>query len=277
MAEGTNLDLLLDTDYLSTEDEKLLKAQQEKDKISIGKGIGLAIESEWIIPSVFKTLNQPELEPDYDYRIDDETLDDLTKDLDEEYWEEFANASSKANAYQIKERMLKSQEANKKLATLGMTGTALRVGAAILDPAALIADAVTFGAARPFIFARGISRTSKYIRSGMVGAGQAGLLTTPVVAADPTRDIDDIGYAMLMGGAITSGLTRFMAPRHPDLKKFDAKTQELGKSFERRTLEDKGYKITPKGEEYFGPHKPSVINRNTDETEIFLNLDVLEP
>ena len=278
MAEGTNLDLLLDTDYLSTEDEKLLKAQQEKDKISIGKGIGLAIESEWIIPSVFKTLNQPELEPDYDYRIDDETLDDLTKDLDEEYWEEFANASSKANAYQIKERMLKSQEANRKLATLGMTGTALRVGAAILDPAALIADAVTFGAARPFIFARGISRTSKYIRSGMVGAGQAGLLTTPVVAADPTRDIDDIGYAMLMGGAITSGLTRFMAPRHPDLKKFDAKTQELGKSFERRTLEDKGYKITPKGEEYFGPHKPSVINRNTDETEIFLkNQENIKP
>jgi len=278
VAEGTNLDLLLDTDYLSTEDEKLLKAQQEKDKISIGKGIGLAIESEWIIPSVFKTLNQPELEPDYDYRIDDETLDDLTKDLDEEYWEEFANASSKANAYQIKERMLKSQEANRKLATLGMTGTALRVGAAILDPAALIADAVTFGAARPFIFARGISRTSKYIRSGMVGAGQAGLLTTPVVAADPTRDIDDIGYAMLMGGAITSGLTRFMAPRHPDLKKFDAKTQELGKSFERRTLEDKGYKITPKGEEYFGPHKPSVINRNTDETEIFLkNQENIKP
>ena len=278
MAEGTNLDLLLDTDYLSTEDEKLLKAQQEKDKISIGKGIGLAIESEWIIPSVFKTLNQPELEPDYDYRIDDETLDDLTKDLDEEYWEEFANASSKANAYQIKERMLKSQEANRKLSTLGMTGTSLRVGAAILDPAALIADAVTFGAARPFIFARGISRTSKYIRSGMVGAGQAGLLTTPVVAADPTRDIDDIGYAMLMGGAITSGLTRFMAPRHPDLKKFDAKTQELGKSFERRTLEDKGYKITPKGEEYFGPHKPSVINRNTDETEIFLkNQENIKP
>jgi hypothetical protein len=278
VAEGTNLDLLLDTDYLSTEDEKLLKAQQEKDKISIGKGIGLAIESEWIIPSVFKTLNQPELEPDYDYRIDDETLDDLTKDLDEEYWEEFANASSKANAYQIKERMLKSQEANRKLATLGVTGTALRVGAAILDPAALIADAVTFGAARPFIFARGISRTSKYIRSGMVGAGQAGLLTTPVVAADPTRDIDDIGYAMLMGGAITSGLTRFMAPRHPDLKKFDAKTQELGKSFERRTLEDKGYKITPKGEEYFGPHKPSVINRNTDETEIFLkNQENIKP
>jgi hypothetical protein len=278
VAEGTNLDLLLDTDYLSTEDEKLLKAQQEKDKISIGKGISLAIESEWIIPSVFKTLNQPELEPDYDYRIDDETLDDLTKDLDEEYWEEFANASSKANAYQIKERMLKSQEANRKLATLGMTGTALRVGAAILDPAALIADAVTFGAARPFIFARGISRTSKYIRSGMVGAGQAGLLTTPVVAADPTRDIDDIGYAMLMGGAITSGLTRFMAPRHPDLKKFDAKSQELGKSFERRTLEDKGYKITPKGEEYFGPHKPSVINRNTDETEIFLkNQENIKP
>ena len=42
----------------------------------------------------------------------------------------------------------------KKLKTLGFTGTALRVGAAILDPAALVADAVTFGFARPFIYAK---------------------------------------------------------------------------------------------------------------------------
>jgi len=277
-SEGTNLDLLLSTDYLSTQDEKLLKAEQEKEKISLGEGIGLAVQSEWIVPSILKSFSQSELEPDYDYNLDEETLDDLTKDLDEQYWEEFSNATSKAQAYQIRERLLQSQEANRKLSTLGMKGTALRVGAAILDPAALIADAVTFGAARPFIFARGISRTSKYIRSGMVGAGQAGLLTTPVVAADPTRDIDDIGYAMLMGGAITSGLTRFMAPRHPDLKKFDSKTQELGKSFERRSLEDQGYSLTPKGEEYFGPRKPTIINRNTDETETFLkNQENIKP
>ena len=80
MSKGTNLDLLLSTDYLSTQDENLLKAEQEKEKISLGEGIGLAVQSEWIIPSILKSFSQPELEPDYDYNLDEETLDDLTKD-----------------------------------------------------------------------------------------------------------------------------------------------------------------------------------------------------
>ena len=55
MSQGTNLDLLLSTDYLSTEDEKLLKAEQEKEKISLGEGISLAIKQEQILPSVLKS------------------------------------------------------------------------------------------------------------------------------------------------------------------------------------------------------------------------------
>lgn len=32
MAEGTNLNLLLDTDYLSIEDQKILQEENEKEK-----------------------------------------------------------------------------------------------------------------------------------------------------------------------------------------------------------------------------------------------------
>lgn len=270
MSAGTNLDLLLSTDYLSTTDEKILKEKQEKEKISLGEGIGLAIQQEMILPSILKSFGKKELEPNYDYEIDEETFNDLTKDLDKEYWNEFSNASSKANAYQIKERLLQAQEANKKLATLGWTGVGLRVAAGIFDPVALAADTVTFGLARPFIYANRASRSSKYIRAGLVGSGQAGLLTAPVVAADPTRDIDDIGYAMLMGGAITGGLARFLGPRHPDLHKFDAKSQELGKAFERSNLEDQGYKITEKGEKYFGTKAHPNINENINEVDELL-------
>jgi len=270
MSAGTNLDLLLSTDYLSTTDEKILKEKQEKEKISLLEGVGIVVENEWILPSILKSFNQQNLEPDYNYQIDDETFDELTKDLGKEYWEEFSTASSKANAYQIRERLLRHQEGNKKLATLGVTGAALSFGAAMLDPLAIAADAVTFGVARPFIFANRASRVSKYIRSGLVGAGQAGLITAPVIAADPTRDIEDIGYAMLMGGAITSGLTRFLAPKHPDLKKFDAKSQELGKAVEKNILKNDGYNITQKGEKYFPPEKPITKSTYIDEVDELL-------
>ena len=42
------------------------------------------------------------------------------------------------------------------------------MGAAILDPTALVADAVTFGIARPFIYANKAARFSKYIRGGLL-------------------------------------------------------------------------------------------------------------
>ena len=278
MSQGTNLDLILSTDYLSTQDQKIIEEKNEANKISIAEGISLAIQQEQILPSLLKSASAKELEPDYDFEFDDKTFEEVTKDIDPEFYREFTNATSLSQAYQIRDRILESQETNKKLQSLGWKGTALRVGAAILDPTALVADAVTFGVARPFIYANRASRVSKYIRAGAVGAGQAGLITAPVVANDPTRDIEEVGYAMLMGGAVTGGLARFLGPRHPDLKKFDAKSQELGKAFERSTLEEQGFKITNKGEKYFGSKTPSQINSNINEVdELLKNQDKIKP
>jgi len=267
MSSGTNLDLILSTDYLSIEDEKILKAKEEKEKITLGEGVSLAIEQEQILPSLLKSFSEPELEPNYDFRLDDETFDEITKDVNPEYWDEFSNASSMKQAFQIKKRILDAQDANQKLKTLGFTGTALRVGAAILDPLALAADAVTFGLARPFIYAKKAARYSKYIRGGAVGAGQASLVTAPVIMNDPTRDLEEIAYAAMMGGAITSGLTRFLGPKHPDINKFDAKSKELGTAIERTNLTQEGYKITPKGEKYFASNKAPNINESIDEVD----------
>lgn len=270
MSQGTNLDLILSTDYLSTQDQKIIEERNEANKISLLEGAKIAIQQEQILPSILKSNSASELQPDYDFEFDDETFDEVTKGIDPIYFKNFASATSLSQAYQIRDRILETQEANQKLDTLGWKGTALRVGAAILDPTALVADAVTFGVARPFIYANRASRVSKYIRAGAVGAGQAGLITAPVIANDPTRDIEEVGYAMLMGGVVTGGLARFLGPRHPDLKKFDAKSQELGKAFERSTLEEQGFKITDKGEKYFGPKKPAEINSNIDEVDELL-------
>jgi len=270
MAEGTNLDLILSTDYLSIDDEKILQEENKANKITLGEGISLAIQQEQILPSLLKSYSRPELEPNYDFRLNDENFDDLSKDIDPQYWDEFSNATSLGQAYQIKQRILDSQEANKKLSTLGFTGTALRLGAAILDPTALVADAVTFGFARPFIYAKKAARYSKYFRSGLVGAGQASLITAPVILNDPTRDIEEIGYAAIMGGAITSGLTRFMGPKNSYINDFDAKSKELGKSIEKTNLKNDGYKLTDKGEKYFGPDKPVTPSIYVDEVDELL-------
>ena len=160
--------LVINTDYLSTKDEEIIKAQSEKEKISLTEGASIVLQDQ-LIPSLFRMANKESLEPDYNFRFTEESFKDLTDGVNEDYWDEFGNASSLENAYQIKRRILDAQENNKKLATLGYTGVGLSVASALLDPGALVADGVTFGLARPFIYANRASRISKYIRSGAVG------------------------------------------------------------------------------------------------------------
>lgn len=267
MAENNALNLVLNTDYLTIQDEKALQAKKESEKISLTEGASLAIQQEQILPSVLRAANHQELIPDYDFKFTEEKFKEVTQGINPDYWDNFADASSEAQAYQIREKLLQAQDANQKLETLGWKGTGLRVAAALTDPVALVADGVTFGVARPFIYANKASRASKYIKSGLVGAGQAGLISAPVLAADPTRDLDELGYIMAAGGFITAGLTRFLAPKHPDILEFEAKSQKFANSIERTTLENDGYKITPEGEKYFGTKQEISLNKNINEVD----------
>ena len=106
MAEGSNLDLVLTTDYLSVDDQKILNEKKEAEKITLGEGISLAIQQEQILPSILKANSRPDLEPNYDFRLDDETFDELSKDINPQYWDEFSNATSLGQAYQIKQRII---------------------------------------------------------------------------------------------------------------------------------------------------------------------------
>jgi hypothetical protein len=267
MAENNALNLVLNTDYLTVQDEKALQAKKESEKISLTEGISLAVQQEQILPSILRAANHQELNPDYDFKFTEDQFKEISQGINPDYWDNFADASSEAQAYQIREKLLQAQDANQKLETLGWKGTGLRVAAALTDPTALIADGVTFGVARPFIYANKASRASKYIKSGLVGAGQAGLVSAPVLAADPTRDLDELGYIMAAGGAITAGLTRFLAPKHPDILEFEAKSQKFANAIERTTLENDGFKITPQGEKYFGAKQEISLNKNINEVD----------
>jgi len=267
MADNNALDLVLNTDYLTVQDQKALEAKKESEKISLTEGAKLAIQQEQILPSLLRAANHQELDPNYDFRFTEDEFKDVSQGINPDYWDNFANASSKAQAYQIREKILQAQDANQKLETLGWKGTGLRVAATLVDPVSLVADGVTFGIARPFIYSNKASRASKYIKSGLVGAGQSGLLSAPVLAADPTRDLDELGYIMAAGGAITAGLTRFLAPKHPNIAEFEAKSQKFANAIERTSLENDGYKITPEGEKYFGAKQEISLNKNINEVD----------
>ena len=265
MSSETLSGLVINTDYLTLQDEKILKEKQEQEKISLLEGAKIAYNEEQYLPLVLRTFGKEELIPDYNFKFTEETFNEVTDGVDEKYWDSFGSATSLAQAHQIKRRILDTQENNEKLATLGYAGIGLRVAASILDvPAALVTSA-TLGAAAPFVYSSKISRLSQYVRSGLVGAGTSGLITAPFIAEDPTRQLNEIGYNMLFGGLVGTALTRFLAPKHPAIIKSEAIAQQYGKSLERFNLENDGYQITEKGNKYFKQPKLFDQNKNTDE------------
>jgi len=105
MADNNVLDLVLNTDYLTVQDQKALEAKKESEKISLTQGASLAIQQEQILPSLLRAANHQELDPNYDFRFTEDDFKEVSQGINPDYWDNFANASSKAQAYQIRENI----------------------------------------------------------------------------------------------------------------------------------------------------------------------------
>ena len=122
MSSETLSGLVINTDYLTLQDEKILKEKQEQEKISLLEGAKIAYNEEQYLPLVLRTFGKEELIPDYNFKFTEETFNEVTDGVDEKYWDSFGSATSLAQAHQIKRRILDTQENNEKLATLGYAG-----------------------------------------------------------------------------------------------------------------------------------------------------------
>jgi len=118
MAENNALNLVLNTDYLTVQDEKALQAKKESEKISLTEGISLAIQQEQILPSILRASNYQELNPDYDFKFTEEKFKEVSEGINPDYWDNFADASSEAQAYQIREKILQAKKLLQLVATL---------------------------------------------------------------------------------------------------------------------------------------------------------------
>ncbi len=202
-------------------------ASQKESTTGWIEGIGLAVSQEQMLPWLLKG-NFKGFIPEPDYHLDTK---EAFKDIPEEYWDRFEGSTSTAQTAHIRQNLMETMQADKKLASMGLTGVVLRVGAGIFDPIAWGAGVgitlASGGIGAPAALAARFGRVGMIAEQALVGGVSAAIPEAVIAANKPTYQASDfafgVGAGLVMGGAFGA------FGRNPALAKEARATEQLGR------------------------------------------------
>lgn len=211
-------------------------AQAREDNMpdpSLWQGIKDAVNMDWSLSGIWQ--DKPEAKPDPNFRLDQKTMDELTKGIPEQYWNRFGDAQSLVHAEGMRKSLVDQMAAEERLGALGWEGVGLRVAAGLTDPLAWAAAAgvsvASMGAGVPAAMAARFGRVGKIAVSAMEGAAGAGISEGILYNNKPTAELSDlywgIGTGMVLGGAFGA------LGRNPATAEEAAKMQDIGRNLQR--------------------------------------------
>ena len=177
---------------------------QQSNAPGVVEAASLALQQEW---GFTWAMNSKSFAPDPNWAPDEQYLQTNLQDIPKEHWDYVAGGSVSEADFNYRKEFLKSDlEAQKRLAQAGWTGTALRLGAAVIDPVALGIGVATDGIAAPFVVGMKASRLGRILATG--GAAAVGNTASELIPYNykPTSTGLDLLYAagggFALGGAI---------------------------------------------------------------------------
>ena len=196
--------------------------------------VGAAISTEWASAWFFRDAERGSLQPDPSYNPSIEDIEKLGEGIDTGLWGAFSSARSEAEALLVREQMLDVQEKRNQLRSLGYTGLALQLGAAVLDPTFILAaggaTAVSGGVGGLAAVATKADRVRRLATAGIIAGAAEGGVEAYISSQDPERDAMGILYAALGAGTfagVGSEITTILAKRRAMLDKMDEAKRAL--------------------------------------------------
>ena len=179
----------------------LLDKQQQMLRQDVGvlEWVGTHIENDWLTRWVFK--GQEEFIPDKNYQLTDEKWDELTVGIPSDYWENFLDAQSDAQANYIRDDILKRLKAEETLMAWGWGGIAARFAGSFLDPITLAATIGTGGIYKLKTIQE-MNRIRRMMTMGTITGSEAALHVGIQAVKDPLLDKDDVVTAAAIGGTL---------------------------------------------------------------------------
>lgn len=193
---------------LTREQERAQEQARSTEAPSLGQIAADAIDAEWVLSNFMRGSER--LLPDPDFRMNPQLLESLTAGLPEEYWSDFGAAVSEEHAWQMRDRALRFHEQEQRLAAAGMTGLAARIGAALLDPAAIAASVGTSAAVAPLMAARALTRGRRAaLMAGSVAGANVALEGALQLGQPGETDWFSLGVAGFAGAGFGALAARF--------------------------------------------------------------------
>ena len=202
------------------------KLSKEYSYLDIGKA---AIDQEWITSWILKANNREDLDPNYEFGINDfvlskEQQDEIREGVNPDYWDAFEKATSFPELKRIKEKIIDVQNKEKVLMSKGIaTGMTARFLAAILDPTAWAAAIATDGILAPAIVMNKANRIQRIIRGGLAAGTTNLAIEGALVSQNPTLGTKELLIAasagFVLGGTIRGIKSRKMSDDEKALNK----------------------------------------------------------
>jgi hypothetical protein len=221
------LDPMLDVPTISEQDQFQIdkvnadvkeKLSKEFSYLDIGKA---AIDQEWITSWILKHNGREDLNPNYEFGINDfvlskEQQDELREGVNPDYWDAFEKALSYPELKRIKEKILDVQKKEKVIMSKGIaTGLTARFLAAVLDPTAWAAAIATDGILAPAIVMNKANRIQRIIRGGLAAGTTNAAIEGALVSQNPTLGTKELLIAasagFVLGGTIRGIKSRNMS------------------------------------------------------------------
>ncbi|BAQ94121.1 pesticin domain protein [uncultured phage_MedDCM-OCT-S42-C7] len=221
------LDPMLDVPTISEQDQFQIdkvnadvkeKLSKEFSYLDIGKA---AIDQEWITSWILKHNGREDLNPNYEFGINDfvlskEQQDELREGVNPDYWDAFEKALSYPELKRIKEKILDVQKKEKVIMSKGIaTGLTARFLAAVLDPTAWAAAIATDGILAPAIVMNKANRIQRIIRGGLAAGTTNFAIEGALVSQNPTLGTKELLIAasagFVLGGTIRGIKSRNMS------------------------------------------------------------------
>lgn len=227
------------------------KFAKETSFLDIGKAV---IDQEWITSWILKSSGREDLDPNYEFGINDfvlskEQQDELKKDVNPDYWDAFDEAKSFAELKQIKEKILDVQEKEKIIMSKGIaTGLTARFLAAVLDPTAIAAAIATDGLMAPAIVMNKANRIQRIIRGGLAAGTTNLAIEGALVSQNPTLGTKELLIASA-AGFVLGGTIRGIKSRNIDENEvaLNKAVDDYTKVKEKEILDEAELKPTTKG------------------------------
>ena len=209
-----------------------MRAQTEAQANPYGlwEGFKAARQDESMLTWIAK--GQTDLLPDPNWAPSMDLLKAAQQGIPQQFHKQFGQAHSQAHLELIREGILKDMDYEKRMADLGWTGTALKLGASLTTPENLALLLVAPEVGIP-------AKASMWARVG-IKAGEAAALNTamevPRVMEKPSAHGSDLLWAAGTGAVLGGAFGAFA--RNPALKDEAAQLERIGKSLQSHAEEE---------------------------------------